>query len=169
MSDTNLSAEAPAPDEAGGGSLGIPEISSRIERVLVPVDGSQGSERAMAYAAMVSRATGAELIVVVAFDPPVAIRRKAGPLEVQHERAEMEAEARELAAEAVVLLQGKGHEARGIVIRGEPAEAILELAERDRADLIVLGRRGHSTLKGLLVGSVSERVARHADVPVLLV
>ena len=159
----------PATSDPGQEPLEIPEVKGRIERVLVPVDGSPGSERALAYASLVAGVASAEIVVVVAYDPPVTIRKKAGPLEVQHERVEMEAEAQELAEEAVTLLAARGHSTRGVVIRGEAAEAVLEIAERDAADLIVMGRRGHGRLKGLLVGSVSERVARHADVPVLLV
>ena len=149
--------------------LQIPEIHGEVDRILVPVDGSPGSERGLAYADLVARATGAELVVVVAYDPPLAIRRRAGPLEVFHERAEMEQEAKDLAAEAVDLFTGRGHTARAIVVRGDPAESILEMAERERVDLIVMGRRGLGRLAGLLVGSVSERVARHSNVPVLLV
>jgi nucleotide-binding universal stress UspA family protein len=155
--------------EADEDLLEIPEIDDHIDLVLVPVDGSPGSERSLAYASLVAGATGARLVVVVAYDPPIAIRRKAGLLEVQHERTEMEQEASELAEEAVALLTARGHSARGIVVRGDPAEAIIEIAERESPDLIVIGRRGLGRLNGLLVGSVSERVARHADTPVLLV
>lgn len=161
-----------SPDAAGHDDdepLEIPEIPGRLDRVLVPVDGSTGSERGMAYASLVAGATGAELIVLVAYDPPMAIRRRTGMLEVLHERTEMEQEAKDLAEEAVQLLIGRGHSARGIVARGDAAEAIIETAEQEQADLIVIGRRGLSRLKGLLVGSVSERVARHSIVPVLLV
>ena len=166
MSTNEPEIAVPGPDDE---PLEIPEIGRGVERVLIPVDGSPGSERGMAYASLVAELTGAELIVVVAYDPPIAIRRKAGLLEVQHERAEMEDEASELAGEAVSLLTARGHAARGIVVRGDPAEAIIEIAERESPDLIVIGRRGLGRLKGLLVGSVSERVARHAEIPVLLV
>ena len=110
---------APAHDEP----LEIAEIERSIGRVLVPVDGSAGSERGLAYASLVAEVTGAELIVVVAYDAPITIRRKPGQLEVAHERVEMEAEATELAEEAVALLVGRGHRARGVVVRGDPAEA----------------------------------------------
>jgi nucleotide-binding universal stress UspA family protein len=55
-----------------------------------------------------------------------------------------------------------------VVVRGDPAESIIQTAESEKADLIVMGRRGRGKLQGLLMGSVSERVARHAQVPVLL-
>ena len=53
--------------------------------------------------------------------------------------------------------------------RGDPAEAILRVAEDQAADLIVVGSRGLSTVARFFLGSVAERVARHALCPVLLV
>lgn len=153
-----------ADDEA---PLEIPEIDRSIERILVPVDGSPGSETGMAWADLVARTTKAEVIVVVTFNPPSAIRRR-GILETEHLRTEMEEDAKEVATEAAQLFLERGHRARALVVVGDAAEAILETAEAERADLIVMGRRGLGRLEGLLVGSVSERVARHATIPVFL-
>ena len=52
---------------------------------------------------------------------------------------------------------------------GEPSQAILELADREHADLIVLGTRGLGEVEGLLVGSVSSKVTAHASCAVTLV
>ena len=133
----------------------------------VPVDGSTGSERGLAYADLIAGLTGAEVVVVVAFDPPLAIRRR-GILQTEHLQVSMEKDARELAAEAAELLAGRGRPARAVIVRGHAAEAILDTAESEHVDLIVMGRRGLGRLRGAIVGSVSERVARHAEVPVLL-
>jgi nucleotide-binding universal stress UspA family protein len=146
--------------------LGIPDIEP-IEKILVPVDGSPGSERGLAYASLLGGVTKAELVVVVAYDPPLVVRRR-GILQAQAAKHEMEEDAKEIAKEAAQLLMDRGHNARAVVVRGEPVEGILEIAESEAVDMIVMGRRGLGRLAGLLVGSVSERVARHADVPVLL-
>jgi len=147
--------------------LGIPQIDRTIERILVPVDGSTGSELGMAWADGIADVTGAELIVTVAFNPPIAIRRR-GILQTEHLQVEMEDDAKELATEATQLFLDRGRRARAIVVRGDPATAILEVAEDEEVDLIVIGRRGVGRLQGVLVGSVSEKVARHAKVPVFL-
>ena len=55
------------------------------------------------------------------------------------------------------------------VVPGEPAEAINKVAEELGADLIVMATHGHSELRHVLVGSVTEDVVRNGDVPVLLV
>jgi nucleotide-binding universal stress UspA family protein len=55
------------------------------------------------------------------------------------------------------------------VLKGDPAENILSVAKKKKADVIVLGRRGMGGLAGLLVGSVSQKVSQLADCPVLTV
>jgi nucleotide-binding universal stress UspA family protein len=147
-------------------ALRLPDVPE-IGMVLCPVDGSPGSEKGLAMAARVASLTGAEVVVVVAFNPPVAVRRR-GILAAEQARAELEEDARELAEEATGLLLKRGLRARGLAVEGDPVEAILETASREEAGLIVMGRRGLGRLQGLLVGSVSERVARHAEVPVLM-
>lgn len=52
---------------------------------------------------------------------------------------------------------------------GDPAEEIIALATDQRADLIVIGSRGHGRLAGLLLGSVAQKVLAHASCPVLIV
>jgi nucleotide-binding universal stress UspA family protein len=160
MSDDS---KTPEDDE----ELRIPEIKTTIARILVPVDGSPGSQLGMAWADMIAGTTGAEVIVIVAFNPPIAIRRR-GNLETEHLQTEMEDDAKEVATEAAQLFMDRGRNARALVVRGEAAAAILETAESQDVDLIVMGRRGLGHIKGLLVGSVSERVSRHADIPVFL-
>jgi nucleotide-binding universal stress UspA family protein len=147
--------------------LRLPELKATVDTILVPVDGSAGSERGLAYADLVAGMTGAEIVVVVAFDPPLAIKRR-GILQTEHLLVEMESDAKELATEAAELLIKRGRKARAVVVRGDAAEAIIQTAEEQHVDLIVMGRHGMAKLKGRLIGSVSERVARHATVPLLL-
>jgi nucleotide-binding universal stress UspA family protein len=163
MSDESDQAPAIDDDEP----LRIPDIERRVRRILVPVDASEGSQLGMAWADLIAETIGAEIIVVVAFNPPITIRRR-GLLQTEHLQVEMEEDAKEVATEAAQLFLDRGRNARALVVRGEAAEAILETAESESVDLIVMGRRGLGKLRGLLVGSVSERVARHASVPVFL-
>lgn len=65
-----------------------------------------------------------------------------------------------------------GRDAPGISVEreitvGHPARALIDLS--DDADLLVVGRRGHSTLAGLLMGSVASQVSAHADCPVVVI
>ena len=92
----------------------------------------------------------------------------------------LEGEATELAREAVAALTGQGLNARGVVVKGEVAHAILDTAEDEACDLIILGRQGLSAeLRGVagsidrirerLHGSVTDKVVRHASMQVLVV
>ena len=106
-------------------------------------------------------------MIVVAFDPPMTVRRR-GILMVEQAREEMQQDATELAEEAAGLLIQRGNRARGIVVRGDPVQAILETIDAEEPDLIVIGRRGLNQFEGVMLGSVSQRVASHARIPVLL-
>jgi nucleotide-binding universal stress UspA family protein len=146
----------------------IPEISGDVKLIMVPFDGSTHSEMGLAHAVRMAGWTGAELLVVVAFDPPQRMKRRS-MLPAESIVAAMESDARELATETVQLLLDRGVTARGLVVRGDPADAILETIDTEGADLVVMGRRGSRSLRGVMMGSVSEHVIRHAGVSVLVV
>jgi nucleotide-binding universal stress UspA family protein len=154
----------------------IPQMDTVFDVLLAPFDGSHAGELALAHAERVAIATGGEIVVVVAYDPPITVRRR-GILEVAHERTAQEAEALELAEESAGILIDRGLRARAVVIRGEPASAVLETAEAEDADMILMGRTGLGNelnkglpfLRDLRMGSVAEKVSRHATMPVLLV
>jgi nucleotide-binding universal stress UspA family protein len=143
------------------------------ERMLVAIDGSTTSDRALAEAIRLAKLTGARLrllhvIDVEAFggaargyvDPHgamfAALRRFAD--EVLAER-QARAAAEGVGVETEVIDDEAGHVGEGIVAD----------AERWGADLVVLGSHGRRGVRRLLLGSTAERVARLASVPVLLV
>jgi nucleotide-binding universal stress UspA family protein len=146
----------------------IASLDPNVRVLLVPFDGSTHSEVGLAHALRVASWTGAEIVVLVAFDPPQRMRRRS-MLPAEAIVSAMEADARELAAEAVQALLDEGIRARGLVVKGEPADAILESITLENVDLVVMGRRGARSVRGVVMGSVSERVIRYAEVPVLVV
>ncbi|MCC6226842.1 MAG: universal stress protein [Microthrixaceae bacterium] len=148
-------------------------------RIVVGFDGSHAAETALSWAEVLASVSGAEIIVVVAFEAPLT-KRGRGATYVETLRRELRAEATELAEEATTLLLGRGRDARAVVIQGEPAAAIIDVVEDEEADLVVLGRRGlASELSGLsgaverlrvhLGGSVAERIAQLDGLNVLVV
>lgn len=156
----------------------LPELTNP-RRVLVAFDGSHCAERALAWAASLCRAGGAELLVVCAYEPPLTVRGR-GAAYVEEAREALAEEARDLAGEAVALLVGSGVNARGIVVADEPTRAVLDTAEDEAVELIVLGRSGLTAelrgltgrivrMRDLLTGGVADKVGRHGTVPVLLV
>ncbi|MGZ8571089.1 MAG: universal stress protein [Actinomycetota bacterium] len=154
----------------------VPE-SDPPRTVLVPFDGSHTAERALAWSVLVAHNNDAEVIVVVAFDPPLTVRGR-GASYVEEMKATLEGEAHELAEQAVRSLLDRTVNARGKVVRGDVARAILEVADEESVDLIILGRQGvthevgGATLdrfRALMSGGIAEKVSRHAEVPVLVV
>lgn len=145
-------------------------------KVLVPFDGSHNGERALAWSILVARNNDAEVVVVVAFDPPLTVKGR-GASYVEEMKATLGEEARELAEESVARLLDLGVTARGVVVKGDVARAILGTADEESVDLIILGRQGltHEVggtvekFRALMSGGIAEKVSRHANVPVLVV
>jgi nucleotide-binding universal stress UspA family protein len=142
--------------------------------ILIAVDGSQHSERAVAEAVDLARATGASLTALAAFPdiapwvyvggygavlPPAGLDDVHAQSRREHERMLDELLGR-LAADI---------EVEKVVVQGSPAAAILGQAEKGRHDLIVMGSRGRGELRSLLLGSVSHHVLQASPIPVLVV
>lgn len=142
------------------------EPSAMYERVLVPTDGSEGVESAAEHAIDIARTYGAELHVLYAVDT--------ASLSVEVNTAaiieDLEAEGAEATAEVAEQAEAAGVErVRTEVIHGIPHETILDYAEDNAADLVVMGTHGRTGLDRYLIGSVTEKVVRKSDVPVLTV
>ena len=139
-----------------------------METVLVPVDGSDASARAAAWAATYAAGRGAQLVLLHVHAARGSETLALGALDA----AQIEEAERRIAgpsfdkARAAI---GHATAARTLVSIGDPAEEIVALARRERASLIVMGSRGLSPVRELLLGSVSEKVIRHAHCAVTVV
>jgi len=67
------------------------------------------------------------------------------------------------------IAKAAGMETESIVLKGDPAEKIVNFAEEQNVDMIIVGSLGKGKFERLVIGSVSEKVVRHAKVPVLVV
>lgn len=147
-----------------------------IEKVLVAVDGSEPSGRAVSFASELLRGRDVEVTVLYVVEEPGYVGVWADglmspevivtPPEI---RKELENRAERVLEEARNAMEGKGLKVRTKVRWGNPAAEIIDEARTGDYDLVVLGTHGHGALRGFLMGSVSDRVARHANCPVLLV
>lgn len=133
--------------------------------ILVPVDGSEPSRRALGHALELADAVGATLHVLAVVEP------SRGSLLFGVDEVEEINVALVDLVDAIGAESGRGDvEIRCDVRRGEPAyDVILGYAREADADLLVLSRRGGSTLPVGLFGSTTDRLARVAEVPVTLV
>lgn len=141
----------------------------RIERIVVGLDFSPASSRALEAALFLAERFAAELHLVHAFDVPIPF---VGPSEVAIPEPTW-AELRKAAARKLEKARQQAV-ARGLCAEGHleevpAAPAIARVAREARADLVVVGTRGLGRLKHVLLGSVAERTVRLAPCPVLTV
>lgn len=136
--------------------------------LLVPVDGSASSVRAAAVAADLARQWDADVVVLHVVSIPQSLVVVAGL-----DQHLVEEYVEQLGADALVgaldVFNAASVGAEVKIETGAPAEIILFEAERLGADLVVMGKRGLGQVRGLLLGSVSDRVGHHLKVPLLLI
>jgi nucleotide-binding universal stress UspA family protein len=139
-----------------------------FERILVPIDFSQGSRDALDRAAVLARMTRAELILLHVVEPlvfpTVFAEQSVAAIDLSVWTDKAEHTLRELAEQHRVL----GLRVRTLVQPGQAAHAIIEAASAENADLIVIGSSGHRSAAYAIFGSTVERVTRKAPCPVLV-
>lgn len=145
---------------------------SEAPRILVATDLSEGSDVAIRRAAALARGRGAALAVCHAV--PNALRASVLfpqlNLPVPTSAEMLEGHAAAAVVEQVARVAGLEPPAYELlVVEGSPDAAVVELADSWKADLVVVGASGRSAPARLLLGSVAERIVRHASGPVLVV
>ena len=141
-------------------------------RILAATDFSPASAPAIEEAMRLASATGAELVLVHAYEPPApaAFEGYVAPPSVYDEwedalKTSTESSLELLAAKA----REKGIRTRTRVLRGTPYTAITEAAAEERADLVVVGTHGRGGFSRFVLGSVAGRVVASAPCPVLTI
>lgn len=136
-----------------------------IKRILVPVDGSDSSEKSVLQAIDLAKLSGAKIyFLYVANINQIAIN----PNLTHAVMDAMTAAGEAILARAVSMLPPE-IACEKIMVTGAPAAKILEYEENLDADLIVMGSRGLGVVKGVLLGSVSQYIIERAKIPVMVV
>jgi len=138
-----------------------------IKKILCPTDFSDASKNAIRYANEFARSMQASVIFLHAIEPrPIATDMSVAyvPIETDLEKIAEEDLASLMEEEKI-----KGISATKEVIVGHAADVIIEQAEEQDVDLIILGSHGRTGITRLLMGSVAEAVLRKAPCPVLIV
>jgi len=143
-----------------------------FKSIVVGTDGSETATKAVRQAADLARSVGAKLELVSAYEPVPAQRlsdeRRQAPEDLQwaiNPREDVDAT---LEAAAAVAREA-GVEVNVYARQGDPADAILDVAEEREADLIVVGNKGMTGAKRFLLGSVPNKVSHHAPCSVLII
>jgi nucleotide-binding universal stress UspA family protein len=137
-------------------------------KILVPVDGSDNSFRALDAALFFSDKLGSKVAAVhVMEDIPV--------LHIQSEKLLRELLEDYTNREQLILTKSseiarkKGLAIDTILLRGNPSSIILDFCEKEKYDVIVMGSRGLGKFKELILGSVSNKIVHHSRSPVVLI
>lgn len=146
-------------------------IGNQFKRILAATDGSQAAERAVVFAAGLAASCGAELVVLTV-DDEVASRELQVFGRIEHVVTSelLESQHAAIFVNARALAAGAG--AANVTTMsetGDPATQILDAARKIDANLIVTGRRGCGRLEGLILGSVSQKLASLAPCLLLIV
>jgi nucleotide-binding universal stress UspA family protein len=141
-------------------------------RIVVGTDGSETAAEAVRQAVDLAKLASAQLSIVSAF-APVSKRRVEGeqrdaPPDVQHEIGPREDVNLVLDA-ASADARKAGIEVQTHPVEGDPVEAILNVAEETKADLIVVGNKGMTGARRFLLGSVPNNISHHAPCSVIIV
>jgi len=144
-----------------------------VRKILVPVDFSEPSRVALEHAAVWAVPFGAKIDVLHVWQAPAFVPLPSLP-EASPADATLIELVRKAAAQAldrfVAEVTKQGVPVREVLSEpGSPAHTIVDVAKKGGYDLLVLGTHGHTGLAHALIGSVAERVVRHASCPVLTV
>lgn len=136
------------------------------ERILLPIDGSPHSLRAVEHAVRIAR-LGGEVLVATIVDPMPSILGGDARREAE---ADTQAEAKAVLQPVLDRLKAENIKATPIVRPAANAgNGLLEILDAEKCDLVIMGSRGRSELEGLFLGSVTHRVLDIAHVPVLVI
>ena len=140
-----------------------------FKKIICPIDFSPGSQQAMSTAARLATRLDAELELVHAVYVTLMVMGGVPPISPELVQQQMDDAARDLESAA------RDARSRGVkrvttkLVSGQPWQRIVELAEVDTGELMVIGTHGRSGVARVLLGSVAEKVVRHAPCSVLVV
>jgi nucleotide-binding universal stress UspA family protein len=148
-----------------------------FRRILVPIDGSPYTDKAIEYAKAIAKNHGAHIVllhVIVSQHMPVSYEHPyAGGLSAIENQMKVawQKGSKRLLEEKKEALAEFGNKVEIAVLEGDPASEIIDFAEKNQFDLIIMGSKGmgSGTLKRFLVGSVTEKVIHQVITPVLVV
>jgi nucleotide-binding universal stress UspA family protein len=144
-----------------------------FSRIVIGTDGSETAAEAVRQAGEIGQRLGADVLVVSAYEPVSQQRLREERQHVPDDMAHTVGPKEDVEAtltEAVEALKSGGIDnVKTFSRQGDPADAILDVAEEEKADLIIVGNKGMTGAKRFLLGSVPNKVSHHAPCSVLIV
>lgn len=141
----------------------------RIQRILVPLDLSDHSRKALNYAVKFAQNFGAELELVHVVTPVVYAEGMVLPAAMENLDHESEKHARSELAKLAAADEVSSLEVKTTVLSGTPYDEIVNHAKQRETDLLLITTHGRTGLQHFLLGSTAEKILRHAPCPVMIV
>jgi nucleotide-binding universal stress UspA family protein len=137
-----------------------------FQKIVVAIDGSPASEKALAAAVDLAAHYQADLTALSVAEAPEVVGMVD---EVDEIRQQTEGHFRRIGEAAVAYARSRGVALRSVVLRGHAADAIVRYAEAEGVHLLVVGQHGHSRIARFFLGSTSDRVSEHSPCTVMIV
>jgi nucleotide-binding universal stress UspA family protein len=141
-------------------------IESKIGKILVSLDGSKNSLKGLEYSIYLARHCQATItgLCVVPIYPPIAMPGISSSF-----KSKMTKDAKKFLDEAKTIAAQNGIVFNEKIIQGIPSEDVVNFANKNKFDLVVVGHRGHSSVRELFLGSVANSTVHKSKIPVLVV
>jgi len=140
-----------------------------LRKVLIATDGSESAEKAASFGVEIARLSGAKVYAIYVIDTTPYYSIPLDQVWSKEVYEQFDKVGHEITSDVVESARAAGLEAESIVLKGNPPERILNFSEEQNVDMIVVGSHGKGGFERLVIGSVSEKIVRHAKVPVLVV
>jgi nucleotide-binding universal stress UspA family protein len=142
--------------------------SETIQKILIPTDGSDHSNRAAEYGIGIAKVHDAQIIVVYVVDE-IVIEQFSNSTERKAIETDLRKDGERFTNYTLRLADKTDVKATSMLVKGRPYEQIVDIAKRLDIDLIVMGTYGRRGSERILLGSVAERVIEYSPCPVLVI
>ena len=149
--------------------------SGQFKNILVPIDGSDHSLKALDYALECAHRFSSNIHILIVYSLTAEtfhlIQRVLPNPMAESYRSDVKERNEQILSDAVQHAQTIQPDLKitKSIVQGRPADKIVEIVSTRNIDLIIMGSRGIGGIKGMLLGSVADRVADHAPCPVMIV
>ena len=134
-------------------------------KILIPLDNSPTDEAILNHIRLLAGFTKAELILVHVADGYAArLQRELNLADSEEIKKDTE-----YLQKCTQMLKAEGVNVKCLLLAGDPATEILEIAKKESCDLIAMSTHGHRFIKDLILGSVAENLRHHTDIPILMI
>ena len=137
-------------------------------KILVPVDGSDNSYRALETALVLSEKLGSNISVVNVMEQVPITHIESEKLLSELLEA-YKKENQEILSKCSEIARQKGITIKSVLLQGNPAPVILDFIRKENFDLVIMGSRGMGKFKELIIGSVSSKIVHHSPCAIMII